>query len=848
MNKWKGSIIAKIVAWCACISSGVAIIFFGFLAIIGVEENFFNYSYEEAIKQVYQIVNNTSSIQAYRNIDTWYKNTLAEEGFKYGIIKDKKLADLDFHERQSYLETNMTDEELNTLDINELYAYCIIGNEGSIIYNMPYEYIGNYETLSVLDNQSQQEEEMIDWICQYADSVCYDPQNGIFYYYSENYYYPIQSVRLTYDLDQEKITYEYSYDFETGKYYFCNWYSGEEDAVDHPQVMPQEEPVVENSIESESQSEEALQAKIKFILRGDENGVVDFSKLEETPFGYQNWKNIILDGVRIVDGNELLLIDSANIEQQYFITDSEYYLDDNYTLHVAKTIPLEKYWVVSIVPSAHTVVGAKYAEAAWGVDVFYEFKPFILKALVAFIIVALVSFIFLVVAAGHRKNREEIVLTGFDKIALELSTFIIVILEIGILATLFAVCDYAVVRDNILVFLTFITIAGILTSVIVLWYILSICVRIKHGKWWQNSILYHIYRFVCDGVIKIFRNLHILWKLIIWIGVISIIEFFFLIAVTYTTDILVWWFIEKVILSAIILFIAIQMHELQKASKQMANGELSYKVHTEKMFWECKKHGENLNKMQEGMSKAVNERMKSEYLKTELITNVSHDIKTPLTSIINYVDLLGKEELQNEKATEYIEVLERQAMSLKKLIEDLMEASKASTGNLSCTNEEIDVGVFLTQTVGESEEKLQQAGLDLIIGRPKEPVYIYADGRHLWRVVDNLINNICKYSQIGSRVYVNLESTDKEVSILFRNMSKYPLNISGDELMERFVRGDRSRNTEGHGLGLSISKSLVELMGGTMKIIVDGDLFKVELIFDKQSFTQKNPSESLYVK
>jgi len=212
---------------------------------------------------------------------------------------------------------------------------------------------------------------------------------------------------------------------------------------------------------------------------------------------------------------------------------------------------------------------------------------------------------------------------------------------------------------------------------------------------------------------------------------------------------------------------------------------------------------------------------------------VSHDIKTPLTSIINYVDLLSKEELHNDKAAEYLEVLDRQSSKLKKLIEDLVEASKASNGNLAVDSQKLDAGVFVTQTVGEFEERLSAAGLELIVSRPEEPVYIMADGRHVWRVIDNLMNNICKYAQEGSRVYVNLEATVQSVSITFRNISKYPLKISGEELMERFVRGDKSRNTEGHGLGLSIAQSLMKLTGGDMNIVVDGDLFKVILTFER---------------
>jgi signal transduction histidine kinase len=223
--------------------------------------------------------------------------------------------------------------------------------------------------------------------------------------------------------------------------------------------------------------------------------------------------------------------------------------------------------------------------------------------------------------------------------------------------------------------------------------------------------------------------------------------------------------------------------------------------------------------------------MKSERFQTELITNVSHDIKTPLTSIINYVDLLGKEKLENAKAKEYLEVLARQSQRLKKLLQDLLDASKASTGNVELHMEQVNACVLLNQTVGEFQEKLMNAGIELNIKVPQEEIHINADSRYLWRVFDNLMNNICKYSQPNTRAYINLEKTNENTVISFLNISKEPLNISSDELMQRFVRGDSSRNTEGSGLGLSIAQSLTKLMGGTMELSVEGDLFKVQLIF-----------------
>jgi len=251
------------------------------------------------------------------------------------------------------------------------------------------------------------------------------------------------------------------------------------------------------------------------------------------------------------------------------------------------------------------------------------------------------------------------------------------------------------------------------------------------------------------------------------------------------------------------------------------------------MRGEFKNYAEHLNQIGSGMQTALDERMKSEHFKTELITNVSHDIKTPITSIINYVDLLTKEDVENPKVQEYLEVLTRQSARLKKLIEDLIEASKASSGVLKVNWEKCVPEVLLTQAAGEYEERLQAKNLELVIHHPEEELSVLADGRHLWRVFDNLLNNIYKYAQPGTRVYLDLEQDERNVSIVFRNISKSPLHMTGEELQERFVRGDSSRNTEGSGLGLSIAQSLTELMHGSFHLLVDGDFFKVTLTFPR---------------
>ena len=244
---------------------------------------------------------------------------------------------------------------------------------------------------------------------------------------------------------------------------------------------------------------------------------------------------------------------------------------------------------------------------------------------------------------------------------------------------------------------------------------------------------------------------------------------------------------------------------------------------------ELKRHAANLNSVQQGIQQAVEEKMKSERLKTQLITNVSHDIKTPLTSIVNNVDLLKKEEMPSDAAREYLAVLDRQSQRLRKLTEDLVEASKASTGNIPVSLAPTDLNVLLSQVCGEYQQRLEKQVLEPVLSLCEPGAAAMADGRLLWRVLDNLMSNICKYAMPGTRVYLTTEREGDTARMVVRNISRYPLNISADELTERFVRGDSSRSTEGSGLGLSIATSLMSLQGGGFRLPIDGDLFKVTL-------------------
>jgi signal transduction histidine kinase len=353
------------------------------------------------------------------------------------------------------------------------------------------------------------------------------------------------------------------------------------------------------------------------------------------------------------------------------------------------------------------------------------------------------------------------------------------------------------------------------------------------------SLFKWVYRTCKKGIQKVKSNvskLTLTWQVILSYVLVTIVEVIIVIAISAfeeSATIFICYVIIKIVAIAFLVAFVVQTQELYKCAEDMAKGDLNRKADTRNMFWLFRKHGENLNSISDGIATAVEERMKSEHLKTELITNVSHDIKTPLTSIINYVDLLSQEGLSRETEREYLEVLNRQSLRLKKLIEDLVAASKASTGNVKINFTNVDVNTLLEQAIAEYADKLEASGLSVQLKLDENAPEAVADGQHLWRVFDNLLGNISKYAMPGTRVYVVVKSDEAAVTVEFKNISREPLNISSDELMERFVRGDSSRNTEGSGLGLSIAKSLCTLMKADFDIVIDGDLYKAIIKLNK---------------
>ena len=466
------------------------------------------------------------------------------------------------------------------------------------------------------------------------------------------------------------------------------------------------------------------------------------------------------------------------------------------------------------------------------VRVLYTLRVWAYPLAAVSLVLAIVSLVFLLCAVGKRKGLAEIQ-PGWG-------TFVPA--DVLTAATLFGgFLGVQVMVESTYghesMFMVFLLAVGFLfLELISLGWLMSITLRLKLHTLWTNTILYRVLRLVYHLLRKIGHGCSLILHgtptmkktVAIAVGVV-LVDGFFTATTSYGGE-AGWWFFRSVIFLAVVVLLTLSCRRLYDGGKALAEGDLNHQISLRHLYGPLKDHAEHLNAIGEGMTAAVEQRMRSERMKTELITNVSHDIKTPLTSIINYTDLIEKEPCDNAKITEYAEVLHRQSDRLKRLIEDLVEASKASTGNLDVQMAPCTVNILLGQALAEYEEKLSSSQLELMTGIEKN-LEILADGRRLWRVFDNLMNNICKYAQPHTRVYVTARPVAGRVEIAFKNISNVPLNLTAEELMERFVRGDESRHSEGNGLGLSIARSLTELQNGRMELSVDGDLFKVVLTF-----------------
>lgn len=439
--------------------------------------------------------------------------------------------------------------------------------------------------------------------------------------------------------------------------------------------------------------------------------------------------------------------------------------------------------------------------------------------LAGFLIGFILSFGYLAFMTGRKSFKDQQVhLYGTDKIYNDINIFLV----IGLIS-LWAIWMDSMPLETIEGMTTVFT---ILISAPVFVLIFSLVKHSKNKTFLTHTLIYAIIRKLITAVRKVYETGNVGVK-----TVLIVIGYPLLVAVTFfifpVTIGLAAWFAYKKIK---------HFQFIQDGVEKIKDGNLHHQIEVGK-GGEFSKLSSNINSITGGLRKAVDSELKSERLKTELITNVSHDIRTPLTSIITYVDLLKNEDV-SPKAVEYIEILDQKSKRLKLLTDDLFEAAKASSGDIAVHFEKIDIVSLITQGLGEVNDKVEASNLDFKLNHPNDRVYISADGKLLWRSIENLLSNIFKYALNGSRVYIDIEDVGNEIKLTFKNISAYELNISADELMERFKRGDESRSSQGSGLGLSIAKSLIEVQKGKFNIYVDGDLFKAIITFPKLQETQ----------
>lgn len=460
----------------------------------------------------------------------------------------------------------------------------------------------------------------------------------------------------------------------------------------------------------------------------------------------------------------------------------------------------------------------------------------------------LIGMVWLTVTAGRKPEDEEIHLNGFDRWYTEIAAGAVIGIWLAgtiILGTLIANSSLGYSYAVVTVIVTCL-ICGTYTMAWFLIGYLSLVRRIKAGTLWKNSLIRKVLKWIgkCSGKLADFvrafsRNTAEKIKVLLVGGAFLFLQFLIIGCIFGGAEVF--------LLALMAVDVAAMIFVIRKADgldlimdglKKISDGELQYKIKTDTLTGKQKVMAEYINNIGGDLDAVVENSLKKERMQTELITNVSHDLKTPLTSIINYVDLMKRENPTDPKIQEYLRILDEKSQRLKVLTEDVVEASKASTGNIKLEMNDIDFVEMVQQVIGEFEEKFQEKNLTMMVHFTDEPSIIYADGQRMWRVLENVFGNVVKYAMEGTRVYAEISNRNKKVTFSLKNISAQPLNISADELTERFIRGDVARNTEGSGLGLSIAKSLTELQGGEFKLYLDGDLFKVMITFVAKNYSK----------
>ncbi len=474
----------------------------------------------------------------------------------------------------------------------------------------------------------------------------------------------------------------------------------------------------------------------------------------------------------------------------------------------------------------------------WAINAMYELRYFFAIGAVLGVLLFIGSLTYLTWAVGKKKGSEEVLLVGLNKLPLDLyglSAIFVGFYMVWITAKLLGNSVDGVNINFAFVFLACAVAVGV--AILAVLYYCALAVQCKVGDlyWWRNSIvgralrlLWKGLRLVAKGLVALVSMLPIIWQWLVIAGALVILLIISVLQVDYDGPMMFLCCLTLV--TGVILYVGYAFGMLMKGAKRMARGDLARKIPTKYLIGSFRDCANQLNALADVAVVAAKSQLKSERMKTELITNVSHDIKTPLTSIINFVDLLQKPHTEAQEK-EYLAVLARHSQQMKKLIEDLIELSKASTGNIHVNITQMDATEAVTQALGEFADKLDAVQLTPVFRQPEGPAPILADGRLVWRVLSNVLSNAVKYALPGTRLYVDVVRLEGRVLISMKNISREQLNVSAEELMERFVRGDASRNTEGSGLGLNIAKSLMDLQRGQLQLLVDGDLFKVTLVF-----------------
>lgn len=516
----------------------------------------------------------------------------------------------------------------------------------------------------------------------------------------------------------------------------------------------------------------------------------------------QEWKNSIVESHQIID-RETNYAFMASVDTTYSVPD-DFESDREYYQEIVPYISIA-------------------CEIAWGT-----------------LILFFVLLVCLTVVSGHSNCAEAgtITLSGFDRWKTEIAAAFVIILWIASIYLLsewgsqyVSAYDYYYYadlwRDDGLPIYTMVMAGcfGFINCLFFFWFYLSMVRRIKARTLWKNSIS----RALVDILRQVWSHKKVTTRLLT-----AYILFLLVELITWgSTPLMLIGIIVNIAVGVFLVRYALARQKIKKGLLEIAKGNVNYKIPLEGLKGETLEIAQTINRLGEGLNRALEKSVRDERLKTDLITNVSHDIKTPLTSIINYVDILKRENFEDPKIQNYLNILEMKAQRLKTLTEDVVEASKVSSGNVKLEFMTLNLVELIYQVEGEYEEKFEARNIKVILNMPDEPVTVRVDGRRMWRVFANIFNNAAKYAMEGSRVYADLMLQPGTAKFILKNVSDQQLNISADELTERFIRGDVSRSTEGSGLGLSIAKNLTELQGGTFELYLDGDLFKVLITFPR---------------